>query len=271
MNTSKSDNQDITIVGPDGNAVSLNVPAEMDPAEQESIRQMENLMSSRSSEMIDEITRPNSPESRRKEFASMAAKLREIEVARNRIQFSEFQKFIPLYQETPTEEFGLPGSERWEDRKELSMEFYRRISPYEPIEIMSGDKILMTLPPIFNRVSELADDKFVRLGDGQRISLVDVTTMFSNIVAVDTIHPQKQVAVTLMMGKAFWASQSPEELVKNRKRFQELSAAFAKQSVELPTASTTPTDEDVEQEVSDLKSGATVHASTSNMDFVLDE
>ena len=68
----------------------------------------------------------------------------------NTISLTEFKRYERLFQLDGIDALGP------EQYKELMTEYYRNVSIYDPVNIVDGNKVIMTLPPIFNRYSMIS-------------------------------------------------------------------------------------------------------------------
>ena len=84
---------------------------------------------------------------------SMLKQLKEIEKKNNTIPISEFNhKYRPLFVK---KELALLSEDK---KEEMAKEYATRISAYSPVEIVTDGpdpQIIMTLPPMFSRISSL--------------------------------------------------------------------------------------------------------------------
>jgi hypothetical protein len=86
-------------------------------------------------------------------FAEMKNEFDKVDRERNNLTREEFAKFEPLFRKDTivTDE----------DIRELTEEFFVRIDPYLPINILEGEKVILTLPAVFLPMKKTKDKTVV--------------------------------------------------------------------------------------------------------------
>ena len=159
---------------------------------------------------------------------------------RNTMTEREFREYIPI--------FKLDGLERvGESRFEtLFKSWYNRVSVYDPVIIVSDtdpNKVVMTLPPIFNRVKTVN-------GIPQA---ADIVNAFTNANQIEDEFDTKKAPWTNLFIKAFQYAQDQQQLQANKKRSDKLAASVISKTTK-PTPSNTEVELIEEQKIEDKDS-----------------
>ena len=95
--------------------------------------------------------------------------LNEDDVKRNRVKFSEFQEFIPLFNKTQSESMTMKQID------ELSAKFFVRFNIYAPIEVIDeNDKLIFRIPRLLREVNEVSKDKISAVNKFQSEGTSDI-------------------------------------------------------------------------------------------------
>lgn len=144
---------------------------------------------------------------------------------RNTMTEREFREYIPIFKLDGAEKIGAAKFET------LFKSWYNRVSVYDPVVIVSDtdpDVIIMTLPPIFNRVKSINSIP----------QAADIVNAFYNVNNMEDDISNKRAPWTNLFIKAFNYAQDKMELANQKAMSDELAKAVISKTNE-PTPSHT--------------------------------